>query len=202
VVATMEVTPVPAPRRFDQNGVARVGFEPFGAEPTKVPAEPVELPPSKRLSGPTIATLAALAGLSAILLGSWAFAASVLSDDEPTALSAQSSRVIALLSRPSTQRVSVGGSAGRMILAVGSGGRGYLVLDGLAPAPAGKSYQAWVGPPAVKTPASAAVFSGTELLVPLSVAIRPGVAVAITIERAGGAQAPSKAPKLVAQPGL
>jgi len=202
VVATMEVTPVPAPRRLDQNGTVTVGFEPLGAEVTNVVAKPVELPAGTRLSGLTIASLAALAGVGAILLGSWAFVSSVLSDDEPTAAGAQSQRVIALLSKPSTLRVPVDGSAGRIILAVGSAGRGYLVLDDLGAAPAGKSYQAWVGLPAAKSPASAAVFSGTELLVPLSVAIRSGVAVAITIERAGGAPAPSKTPKLVAQPSL
>lgn len=200
VVASMEVTPVPAQRRFDQKGSRTGSSEPSGAEPPKAVVGTVELPPRKGLSGATIAALAALAGASAILLGSWAFVSSVRSDHETTADAAQSQQVISLLSKPSTQRVPLDGSAGRITLAVGTGGRGFLVLDGLGLAPTGKSYQAWVIEPTAKVPASAAVFAGTEMLVPMSVAVRPGAVVAITIERAGGAPAPTHKPKLLAQP--
>ena len=53
-----------------------------------------------------------------------------------------------------------------------------------------------------RRPESAAVFEGTEMIVPLSVAVRPGAVVAITIEHSGGASAPTQTPKLVAQPSL
>jgi hypothetical protein len=200
VVATMEVTPVPAPQHFEQNGVKTVDPESYGADPPKAVVGPVELPSSKGLSGATIAALAALAGVGAILLGSWAFVSSVRSDDGPTSDTAQSRRAISVLSKPTTQRVLVDGSAGRVILAVGSSRRGYLVLDDFGHAPSGRSYQAWVIRPTAEAPVSAAVFSGTEMLVPLSIPVRPGVAVAITIERAGGAPAPTHDPKLLAQP--
>lgn len=199
VVATMEVTPLPVPRRFDQNGSRTDSTEPSGAESPKAVLGAVELPPRKGLSGVTIAALAALAGVLAILLGSWTFVSSVRSDDEMTADIARSQQVILLLSKPSTQRVPLDGSGGRVILAVGTGGKGYLVLDGLGLAPTGKSYQAWVLRPTAGAPASAAVFAGGEMLVPLSVAVRPGAVVAVTIERAGGAPAPTRRPKFLAQ---
>ena len=201
VGATMEVTPVTAPGSFDGNGSRADRPDPPGAELPKVVAGAVELPSRKRLSGSTLAAFAALAGVGAILLGSWAFVSSITSDDTPSG-PAQSEQVISLLSKPSTQRVPVDGSAGRIVLAVGTGGRAYLVLDGLGLAPTDKSYQAWVIKPNAKAPESAAVFEGTEMIVPLSVAVRPGAVVAITIERAGGAPAPTQTPKLVAQPSL
>lgn len=201
VVATMEVTPITAPRSFDGNGSRVDRPEPSGTELPKVAAGAVELPPTRLLSGSTIAAFAALAGVAAILLGSWAFVSSIRSDDTSSD-TAQSDQVISLLSKPSTQRVPVDGSAGRIVLAVGTGGRAYLVLDGLGLAPTDKSYQAWVIKPNAKAPESAAVFEGTEMIVPLSVAVRPGAVVAITIERSGGAPAPTRTPKLVAQPSL
>jgi len=201
VVATMEVAPVKGPRSFGGNGSRADSPEPPGAELPKVVVGAVELPPGKRLSGSTIASFAALAGVAAILLGSWAFVSSVTSDD-PSSERAQSERVISLLSKPSTERVPVDGSAGRIVLAVGTGGRAYLVLDGFGLAPTDKTYQAWVIKPNAKSPESAAVFEGTEMIVPLAVAVRPGAVVAITIERSGGAPAPTQTPKLVAQPSL
>ncbi len=132
VVATMEVTPVTGPRSFGGNGSRADRPEPPGAELPKVVVGAVELPPRKRLSGPTIAAFAALAGIAAILLGSWAFVSSVTSDDTSSER-AQSEQVISLLSKPSTERVPVDGSAGRIVLAVGTGGRAYLVLDGARP---------------------------------------------------------------------
>ena len=201
VVATMEVTPVTAPRSFDGNGSRAVDRpDPFATEIPKVVVGAVELPRT-RLSGSTIAAFAALAGVGAILLGSWAFVSSVTSDDTSSATT-QSEQVISLLSKPSTERVPVDGSAGRIVLAVGTGGRAYLVLDGLGLAPTNKSYQAWVIKPNAKAPESAAVFQGTEVIVPLAVTVRPGAVVAITIERASGAPAPTQTPKLVAQPSL
>jgi hypothetical protein len=200
----MEVTSVSVPTS-DQNGSNADSFEGATAAPTKVDVRTVELPPKRGMSGAAIAALAALAGVAAIVLGSWAFVTSVRSDGGGSAGQAQaqsqSQQVISLLSKPSTHRVAVDGSAGRIILAVGARGRGYLVLDGLGLAPAGKSYQAWVIRPGAKAPASAAVFAGTEMIVPLSVAVRPGAVVAITIENAGGVLAPTQTPKLVAQAG-
>jgi hypothetical protein len=169
---------------------------------------PVELPPRRRLSGPVLAALAAVAGVAAVALATTALVASLDSDDggaeaiEPTPTESvpAAEQALSLLSKPSTQRLPIAKSGGRIILAVGVSGRGVLVLDGLGLAPAGKAYQAWVITPNANAPASAAVFSGIETIVPLSVAVKPGAVVAITIERAGGVKAPTQTPKLVAQP--
>ena len=108
-------------------------------------------------------------------------------------------RTIALLSKPSTKRVPLDGSGGRIVLAVGAGGRGWLVLDGLPAAPRGKSYEAWVIRPRATAALPAAVFVGRETLVPLAVPVRPGSILAITVERRGGVEAPTRTPLYVAQ---
>jgi hypothetical protein len=198
-VALMDATPAVAVRP-DSNGSTLV--------PDRAPAvstvhrEPVELPPRRMLSGPVLAALAGLVGVAAMVLGTTAFAASLRSDDadgaQPTR--AVGAAMVSFLAKPSTQRVPVTGSGGRVVLAVGSAGRAVLVLKGLEAAPEAKSYQVWVTRPSAKVPESAAVFSGVDTIVPLSVAVKPGSAVAITIERAGGVKLPTKIAKLVAQP--
>ena len=167
-----------------------------------VSREPVDLPKNHRLSGPVLAALAGLVGVAAMVVGTTAFAASLRSDDADGAQPASASRAatISFLAKPSTERVHVSGSGGRVVLAVGSAGRGVLVLRGLGAAPKGKSYQVWVRRPNAKVPASAAVFSGVEAIVPLSVAVEPGSVVTITIERAGGVKLPTQIAKFVAQP--
>ncbi len=166
---------------------------------------PVELPPKRRVTGTTLAAIAALLGVAAIALGTTALVTSLETDDTTEAAAqattaSEAEKALSLLAKPSTQRVPIANSGGRIILAIGETGRGVLVLDGLGAPPAGKTYQAWVIKPNAKAPASAALFSGVETIVPLSVAVKAGSVVAITIERAGGVPAPTQAPKLVAQP--
>ncbi len=177
-----------------------------GSSPTRTSTlGPLELPPKRRPSAAALITLAALVGVAAIALGTTALVSSLDSDDssaaaEQTTTVSDAEEAISLLSKPSTKRMPIANSGGRIILALGANGRGVLILDGLGPAPAGKAYQAWVIKPNAKAPSSAAVFAGAETMVPLSVSIKPGAVVAITIEQAGGAPAPTQAPKLVAQP--
>lgn len=164
---------------------------------------PVDLPPARGPSGATIAGLALVAGVAAIALGLWAFVTSVREADPvftpPVAPSTPDDRTIALLSKPSTKRLPLDGSRGRIVLAVGGGGKALLIVDRLARAPAGKSYEAFVFRPRAQAPAPAAVFSGSETVVPLSVPVRPGSILAITVERAGGVDAPTQTPLFVTQ---
>ena len=158
---------------------------------------PLELPPKRRPSAATLVTIAALVGVAAIAIGTTALVSSLDSDDSNEAAGQTTTvsgveEAISLLSKPSTQRVPVANSGGRIILAIGANGRGVLILDGLGAAPAGKAYQAWVIKPNAKAPSSAAVFDGVETMVPLSVSVKPGAVVAITIEQAGGAPAPTQ----------
>ena len=198
-VAPMDATPAVA-SHVDSNGSNLVP-DPEPAIRT-VSREPMELPKGHRLSGPVLAALAGLVGVAAMVLGTTAFAASLRSDERDGAQPASPSRAatISFLAKPSTERVHVTGSGGRVVLAVGSAGRAVLVLKGFGAAPQGQSYQAWVTRPNAKVPASAAVFSGVEAVVPLSVAVGPGSVVTITIERAGGVELPTQIAKLVAQP--
>jgi hypothetical protein len=195
---------MPAPSRLDPDRSASLTLA-----PPAIPLDPerdgerLELPPRDRLSGATIAALAALAGMGAIALGLWAFVMSV-NDDGPTELVrppiSEAAQAISLLSKPSTVRLPLAGADERAILAVAANGRGMLVLDGLGLAPVGRTYQAWVLTPRPRsTPLPGAVFTGVETVVPLTARVEPGSVVGVTIERSGGVAAPSSALQLTAQ---
>lgn len=161
-----------------------------------------ELPPRDGISGATLATLAALAGMGAIALGLWALVVSVRAD-RPTQFRApisEAAQAISLLSKPTTVRLPLAGADDRAILAVASNGRGMIVLDGLRVAPVGRTYQAWVLTSRRRsTPLPAAVFTGVETIVPLTARVEPGSVVGITVERPGGAFAPTSALGLTAR---
>jgi len=206
MVAPVEGIPPTAVARSDSNGSATPVPGP-GLSPTRTSTlGPLELPPKRRPSAAALITLAALVGVAAIALGATALVSSLDSDDssvaaeQTTAAVSDAEQAISLLANPTTKRMPIANSGGRIILALGANGRGVLILDGLGPAPAGKAYQAWVIKPNAKAPSSAAVFAGAETMVPLSVSIKPGAVVAITIEQSGGVSAPTQTPKLVAQP--
>lgn len=207
MVATMEaLSSTPVPRSFDTNGSSvRISGESDLAESSfeveRRAGAPAEIP-SRGLSGATLAGIATVVGLAALALGAWAVVRAERSGDGeagPSATAVQGvQQVVSLLSRPSTERIPLQGSSGRIVLVVGARGYGVLVVDGLSPAPSGKSYQAWVIRPSADAPQSGAVFSGSDVVVPLTTAVPPGAAVAITLERAGGAPAPTQTPKLIA----
>ena len=190
----MEITTVPktgAPTRALVSGSSGpVAERVDSARPVQQSAVgPFELPPSgKRLSAATLAALAVLAGLGALAFGSLAFFWSLRGDDATTT---RASGIETFLARPSTRRVPLDFGGGRVVLAVGSGARAYLVLHRVPLAPKGRSYQAWVRQPGAEKSVSAAVFAGSELVVPLSVKVAPGSTLSITMERSGGAPSPS-----------
>lgn len=200
----MDVARLPA-TELDRNGSAPVLVAmPAPSEPElRERLQSSTLPRRRGLSGSTLAALATVAGLGAMALGSWAFVAELRSDTAPQADAGSSAatveRALALLSKPGTQRIPLIGSAGSMVLAVGPGGRAVLVLDGVEPAPAGESYQAWLIGQNGKVTASAGVFGGEEAVVPLSQLVAPGAAIGVTLERAGGAPAPTRRLTLVAR---
>ena len=205
----MEASAVPVPARFDppspSNGNALVPSD-GAAELTEEQAfDAIELPAEPRLSGMTLAALAAVTGVVAIALGTSAFVSSVREPDTvevvQTAPIHRAAQAISLLSKPSTERIPLAGSRGSAILAVGESGRGVLVLDGLGLAPIGRSYQAWVVDPR-KRPreyVSAGTFTGVETIVPLSARVPRGWVLGVTIEKSGGASAPTQAFRIGAQ---
>ena len=189
---------------LDKNGSTPLVVVPPLDEPAVRAAASRDIPRGRWPSGTTLAMLATLAGVGALALGSWAFVSEARSDsqastdDDP---SAAMERAISLLSKPSTQRVPLAGSDGRIVLAVGVGGRAVLALDELGPAPAGESYQAWLIGPDGRVTASAAVFTGAETIVPLAQIVPRGSGVGVTLERAGGVPAPTRTLTLVAERG-
>jgi hypothetical protein len=185
------------------NGAAVALPEPEASSARERIARAVELPPERRPRASTLTALAAAAGVAAVVLGALALVAA-LEDGSDTASEGAARdawQAIALLSKPSTERIPFAGSAGTLVLAVGSGGRGVLVLRGLVPAPAGKTYEAWVVGPAGGAPDPDALFSGSERIVSLTRPVPEGATVAVTVEDAVGADTPTQRLRLVARRG-
>lgn len=190
---------------LERNGSAPpVLLAPPPAEPALRVALASAPAPSERLSGTTLAVLATLAGIGAIALGSWAFASEAWSDDPAPTVDRPSTvatdRAIALLARPSTERIPLAGSEGRMVLAVGVGGRAALTLDGVDPLLQGETYHAWLIGPENRVVAPAGSFTGARAIVPLSPRVPEGFGIGVTRERVG-ARAPTKTLTLVASRG-
>jgi hypothetical protein len=212
VPLTMEagaLSPLPGPVHGPASNGAAVGVaepaavaEPEAERARKRVSRPVQLPPARRPSPATIGLLAGVAGLLALALGTFAFLSALDDDGSSTAAAARDSgRALALLSKPSTERVPVVGSQGALVLAVGSGGRAVLVLRGLEPAPSGSTYEAWVVDPAGGPPDPAGLFSGGERVVELTRPVPVGATVAVTVEDAVGSDTPTQPLRLVARRG-
>jgi hypothetical protein len=90
-------------------------------------------------------------------------------------------RVLALLAKPSTERIAFRGAPG-VVLAVGSGGRAAILLRGLQPAAAGEPYLAW-SVTGVTPPARVARFDGNEPAVFLARPLGPRASVVISTRR-------------------
>jgi anti-sigma-K factor RskA len=105
---------------------------------------------------------------------------------------------LAILSDPSSRRVTLDGGNG--VVALDRSGQGVLVVDRLGAAPSGKTYEAWVIPPGGKA-ASAGLFKGGDgtTVIHLERSVTRGSMVAVTVERAGGVEAPTQPPVLRAR---
>jgi len=190
--------PQPEPFRIEARTVAAPRGEPArnGSTPStsapRAPLGPVELP-QERISSATLIAVAAALAVCAVALGAWAYGSR-----DGSSSASYDAEALSVLSSPGALRVPFAHSAGRLALVVEPGGRAVLVLDGLREAPSGRAYQAWVvrrGEPA----GSAALFGGDERVVTLSLPVPRGDAVAVTIERSGGAAVPSRDATLVAR---
>jgi anti-sigma-K factor RskA len=145
----------------------------------------------------TTSTVAAVAACTAVGLGIWATSLSHSVNRERAARAADAG-ALAILSDPSARRVPLDGGNG--IVAVGRGGEGVLVVDRLAAAPSGKTYEAWVIPPGGK-PVAAGLFKGGDgtTVVRLQRSVARGSMIAATVERAGGVDAPTQPPVMRAR---
>jgi len=154
------------------------------AEPQNV----VPLAPRQRRGLPTAAFAVAAAVAAAVAIGLGIYAASLKSDldDARTALS----------SPPAV--VPIEGADGRLV--VTGDGKAWLALSELPAAPAGKTYEVWVIEG--NTPRSAGLFAGapSPTLVRVERPVPDKAVVAVTLEAAGGASAPTTTPVVVSQP--
>jgi anti-sigma factor RsiW len=94
--------------------------------------------------------------------------------------------------------VPLTGAAGSIV--VSPGGSGALVVSNLAAAPGGKTYEAWVIRGAKALPAGTFPGGGRTIVVRLTRTLPAGAIVAVTLERAGGVEAPTRTPFITSAP--
>jgi anti-sigma-K factor RskA len=121
---------------------------------------------------PATATVAAVAACAAIGLGIWAATLNSRLSDRP-------------------ETVGLSGANGSLI--VSPSGEGTLVVRDFAAAPAGKTYEIWVIHGGEPLPAGTFA-GGGRIAVVLTRAVPRGAIVAVTLERAGGVEAPTTKP--------
>jgi anti-sigma-K factor RskA len=99
--------------------------------------------------------------------------------------------------RVALRGVPLTGAKGSVVV---SGGSGALVVSDLAPAPAGKTYEAWVVEDGRASPAGTFAGGGRTIVIRLRRALPAGAVVAVTLERAGGAPQPTQKPFITSAP--
>jgi hypothetical protein len=136
---------------------------------------------------------AAAAACVAVGLAVWAATLTSSLHDERAHASA-----LAIAADPASRKVDLRGGDG--MLAVSPRGDAVLVVSKLPAAPAGMTYEAWVIP-AGGAPQRAGTFEGggTMTTVALEMPVPAGAMVAATMERDGGADAPTSKPFLSAR---
>lgn len=140
-----------------------------------------------------VAAAAAVAACAAIALGIWAVTLSNKLDSRDAALARQQ-RVAAIVAQPDARTIPF--RQGKLV--VTSGGTAALIVRNLGPAPAGRTYEAWVS--AGGAPRPAGLFrGGSDTALPLEGRVEGGASVLVTVERAGGADAPTQKPFLSVQ---
>jgi anti-sigma-K factor RskA len=138
----------------------------------------VPLRPRRSFAVSVAAAIAVAASAAAVALGVWA--ASLhrsLSHERET---------VSVLSDTRARHVPLRGARGQLV--VTPSGEAVLTVD-LPKLPKGKTYEAWVADPNVRP---AGVFSGRTTK--LRVRVRPGAQVLVSVERAGGTDAPTTTP--------
>ena len=168
-----EISILPAPR-------AALDGDAEGAGATLTAWSPVDVPRARRPTSTALVVLASCAGVGALVLGLLAGVFALSTSSPVSATSVAERQALALLAKPSTERIVFRGSGGRLLLAVGSGGRAAILVRGLEQA-VGRPYGAWVV--GASRPIRAARFNGSERAVFLSVPLRPGESVVVAQSR-------------------
>lgn len=150
----------------------------------QVRSERAVVVPLRRRSQLVLGAGSGLAAAAAVALAFWVASLSGELDRTQAALE--------VLADPAARSIELEGAAGRLVVA--SDGRAALVVRGLEPAPAGKTYEVWVIEG--DRPRPAGLFGGEEArdLVLVDGTVPDGAVVAVTEEESGGADAPSGEP--------
>jgi anti-sigma factor RsiW len=167
------------------------------AEP---PQNVVAFEPRRRRVAPVLGAVAAVAAVVALAVGLWASDLSSQLDETRAALERQQAAAQILVD-PAAESVALQAGAGRLV--VDADGQAVLVLDGLDPAPAGKTYEMWIVPGGdINAANRAGLFPGSDgtEIVGLDGTVAPGDVVAVTIESAGGVDAPTTPPIVASDP--
>ena len=167
-------------------------------------AEPLQnvvpFEPRRRRLAPALGAVAAVAAVVALAVGLWASNVSSELDETRSALARQQAAARVLVD-PAAQSVALQQGTGRLV--VDADGQAVLVLDGLDPAPEGKTYEMWIVPGGdLATANRAGLFpggDGTEI-VGLEGTVTAGDVVAVTVEDAGGVDAPTTPPIVASDP--
>lgn len=163
------------------------------AEPQTV----VPFAPRRSRLVPALSAAAAIAAVVALAVGLWATQLSDDLDEAQLALE-QERRAAAVLADPDARTVALTSGQGRLV--VSPDGDAVLVLDALDPAPEGMTYEAWIVEDGSASPAG--LFAGADGrdVVGIDGTVEPGDVVAVTVERAGGVDAPENDPIVASQP--
>jgi len=163
------------------------------AEPSNV----VSLESRRSRLAPVLGAVAAVAAVAALAVGLWGSSLSSELDDTRTALERERAAV-ALLADPDARTVALKSGEGRLV--VDDAGEAVLVLDAIAAAPEGKTYEVWVLDG--NRPVRAGLFDGgrDREAVPVDESVGAGAVVLVTVERDGGVDAPTSPPVVASQP--
>ena len=152
---------------------------------------PNVIPLRRRFAVPVLSSAAAVAAVAAIAFGVWATSLSNELDELRNQAGSER-QAIAVLADPNHRAVPLSGADGRLV--VSTTGNAALVLSGLDPAPVGKVYEIWVIEAGTPKPAGLFAGANTRTVLALSRPVPDDAVVAVTLERAGGVDAPTGTP--------
>ncbi|MBW3593224.1 MAG: anti-sigma factor [Actinobacteria bacterium] len=142
------------------------------------------------------AAVAAVAATAAIALGAWVFTLSTTLEEEREA-HANVDRAAAVLATGDAVAIPLAGASGTLVVA--ETGEAALVVSSLDPAPAGKTYEAWVIEDGRPLPAGLFSAADGRTVVALERPVPRGAVVAVTLEPAGGVERPTSSPLFTAE---
>lgn len=143
-----------------------------------------------------VAAVAAVAACAAIGLGIWAASLSGKLDRRTEALNSEQ-RIAAILSDPKARRNAFGDERGTLV--VSPAGDAVLVMNRLAAARPGRTYEAWVAAGGKPQPAGTFDGGGDVNVVLLPRRVPQDATVMLTVERDGGTDSPTSQPFLSVQ---